>query len=247
MLYKSTLKLLLVELKDRELLIPIVTNSYKKTLWLLKHRAPEAIAIGVVEGPYHDINFMHIGEISIPTLHSQILRTTNAIYTAIGKQPILPDTFDLDFTLELPTFIMQYSNMFTPDELLVVLGISHHKLFKTVGHLVVDKQVVYIPENGPGKWSFYDYYWLTEKYKGNNAKDLDIKPYINRPNLQIKMRAHSVGFSTKVTKKVVSSIDVTLNEEVPSYKEDIILSDVQRDYMISQISDIIGTILNKEA
>lgn len=245
MLYKSTLKLLLVEVGNKELLIPIVTNSYKKTLWLLKHRAPEAKAIGIVEGPFHDINFMHVGEIDIPILHSQILRTTNAIYTSIGKQPTLPDNFDLDFNLELHDFIIKYTKIFTPDEFLVVLGIGHNKLFRTIARLIVNKDINYYPESGPGKWSFYDYYWLNEKYKGGDAKSLDIKPFINRPNLQIKIRAHSVGFSTKITKKVVSNIDVTISP--PSILvENIILSDVERDYMISQISHILGSILNKE-
>jgi len=244
MLFKTTLKLLLVETKDKELLIPIVTNSYKKTLWLLLHREPTAKAIGIVEGAFNEINFMHVGVVDIPTLHSQILRTTNAIYTAIGKQPTLPDCFSLDYTLPLQSFIIKYSKQFTPDELLVILGVGHNKLFRTIARLVVEKVITYVPSNGPGKWSYYDYYWLNEKYKGGNPRRLDIKPFINRPNSQIKLRAHSVGFTITPTKKIVSNIAVTLNEDKQEHT--LILSAVQRDYMISQISDIVTNIINNK-
>ena len=243
MLYKSTLKLLVVETETKELLVPIVTNSYKKTLWLLKHREPSAKAIGIIEGAFHDINYMHVGEINIPTLHSQVIRTTNAIYTAIGNQPTLPNCFILDYNLTLDEFIMAYTNIYTPDELLVILGIGHNKLFRTIGRMVAANEITYVPENGPGKWSYYDYYWLNEKYKGGAPRALDIKPFINRPNPQIKLRAHLVGFTTKVPKKNISNINVTINTEV--VKDTVTLSEVQRDYMISQISDIIFNIINK--
>ena len=243
MLYKTTLKLLVVETSTKELLLPIVSNSYKKTLWLLKHREPTAKAIGIVEGSFHDINYMRVGEIDIPTLHNQIIRTTNAIYTAIGNQPILPDCFDLEYALKLEDFIKAYTNIYTPDELLVVLGIGHNRLFKTIGRLVAASEITYIPENGPGKWSYYDYYWLNEKYKTGEPRALDIKPFINRPNPQIKLRAHLVGFTVKVPKKNVSNIKVTINEDI--IKDTVTLSEVQRDYMVSQISDIIFNVINK--
>jgi len=242
MLYKSTLKFLLVEVGVKELLLPVVSNSYKKTLWLLRHRLPEANVIGVVEGPQADLSFMQVGEIDIPTLHNQILRTTNAIYTSIGKQPILPEVFTLDYTLNLNDFIIKYTKLFTPDELLIVLGIGHNKLFRLIAKLVVSKDITYVPVNGPGKWSYYDYYWLYEKYKSGSPRDLDIKPFVNRPNLQIKLRAHSVGFALKTKKKNVSNINVTINTEVVC--TEIILSDVQRDYMITQISSVVSAILN---
>ncbi len=244
MLYKTTLKFLVVEIGKQGLTIPVVSNSYKKTLWLLLHREPTTLVVGVVEGAFTEISFIHSGIVDIPTLHSQILRTTNAIYTAIGKQPVLPNRFSLDYTLPLQAFIIKYSKQFTPDELLVVLGIGHNKLFRTVARLVVEKEIIYIPNNGPGMWSYYDYYWLNEKYKSGAPRRLDIKPFINRSNSQIKLRAHSVGFTITPTKKIVSSIAITLNEDKQEHT--LILSTVQRDYMISQISDIVTNIINNK-
>ena len=233
-----------METETKELLVPIVTNSYKKTLWLLKHKEPTAIAVGVIEGPASDLNFIQVGDICIRDLHNKVIRTTNAIYTSIGKQPVLPDCFTLDYSLPLEAFITKYTKMYTPDELLIVLGIGHNRLFRTVASLVVSGAITYVPENGPGKWSYYDYYWLNEKYKGGTPRNLDIKPYINRPNLQIKLRAHSVGFTTKVTKKIVSNINVTLNKDMEDTS--VTLSAVQRDYMISQIVDIVTSIINNK-
>ena len=246
MLYKSTLRLLLVETDTKELLVPIVTNSYKKTLWLLQHREPTARAVGIVEGPFSDINFMHVGEVDISTLHNQILRTTNALYTSIGKQPTVLETFSLNYSLPLEDFIIKYYKVFTPDELLIILGIGHNRLFKTIAQLVVNDTITYIPANGQGKWSYYDYYWLNEKYKGGDARALNIKPFINRSNLQIKQRAHAVGFSNKVKKKIVSGIEVSLRFPSTSQKQKVELTAVQRDYMISQITDIINAILNNK-
>ena len=242
MLYKSTLKLLVVETETKELLVPIVTNSYRKTLWLLRHREPTVRVVGIIEGPASDIGFMQVGEIDISTLLNQVIRTTNAIYTSIGTQPELPNCFELDYTKDLTEFIISYSNIFTPDELLIVLGIGHNKLFKLIGNLVEADKLNYTPLNGPGKWSYYDYFWLNEKYKGGNPRLLDIKPFINRTNLQIKLRAYSVGFNVKVKKKAVSSVNVTLQdiEECDKVK----LSAVERDYIISQIIDIVSNIVN---
>lgn len=246
MLFKSTLKLLLVETPSKELLVPIVTNSYKKTLWLLKHREPEAHAVGIIEGPRDDLSFLQVGEVNIPTIHNNLIRATNAIYTAIGRQPELPDTFNLDYTLALEPFIKKYTKQFTPDELLILLGIGHNLLFKTIGSLVVAGDISYTPENGPGKWSFYDYYWLNEKYKLTDVKSLDIRPYINRPALQIKFRAHAVGFSQRNNKasKALNRTSITLTDVDNIGSSDIELSTVERDYMISQITDIVNNIIN---
>ena len=245
MLFKSTLRLLIVETDTKELLVPVVANSYKKTLWLLHHREPTARAIGVVEGPFSDISFMHVGEINIPTLHNQITRTTNALYTSIGKQPITVDTFDLDFTLSLDAFIIKYSKLFTPDEFLIVLGIGHNKLFRNIARLVVNKDITYSPGNGQGKWSYYDYYWLNEKYKASDAKNLDIKPFLNRTNLQIRQRAFAVGFTTKITKRIISGVGISIATPTTKETKPVVLSDVQRDYMLTQITDIVNNILNK--
>ena len=245
MLFKSTLKLLIVATPEKELLVPIVSNSYKKTLWLIKHRAPEAEAIGVIEGPYYDISFMQVGEINIQALLNQVIRTTNALYTSIGKQPQLPDRHPLDYSLATESFVKKYSNIFSPDEMMIVLGISHIKLFKLIGRMVKNKAITYTPETGPGSWSFYDYFWLNEKYKGKDVKTLDIRDIINRTALQIRYRAHAVGFSVKRTKRIVSNINIELQDHCKSTEGDteVTLTDVQRDYMISQIQDVVNRII----
>ncbi len=165
MLYKSTLKLLLVSLNNKSLLLPVVSNSYKKTLWLLLHREPEALAIGILEGSYDNLKDLNIGEVDINTIHSIILKLTNVTYTSIGKQPQLSDRFTLDYSLPIKEFIIKYTKLFTPDEFLIILGIRHSKLFKLIANLTLANDIKYSPENGVGKWSYYDYYWLHERYR----------------------------------------------------------------------------------
>jgi len=263
MLFKTTLKLLLVNTDTKSLLLPIVSNSYKKTLWLLLHREPTAIAVGVIEGPYSDLSYLNIGEVDIPNLHQLIMRTTNALYTSIGKQPTLPNTFTLDYTLDMDNFIMKYSNMFTPDELMVTLGTSHNILFKRVGALVRDNKIAYEPDNGPGNWGYYDYFWLHERYKHKVL--LDIKDIIKRSRHQIKFRAYAIGLARKHKKKIVNNIDIDMADPLKQPKASkvtscicgrpivadgqckacskVILSSVTRDYMISQIITPITNIL----
>jgi hypothetical protein len=249
MLFKSTMRILLVETNgSRQLALPIVSNSYKKTLWLLRHREPTAVAVGVVEGPINEMSFLRIGEIDIPTVHSQVLRATNLIYTAIGRHLEVPGVFTLDYSLPLDVFIKKYHTIYTPDELLVILGIGHNKLFRTIGNMVASGSIEYTPENGPNKWSFYDYYWLNERYKLHNIKELDIRPFINRSSSQIKFRAHAVGFSKKqhIGKKLVAKNDVELkaHTDITSMKNEIVLTEVERDYMLSQISDIVASVIH---
>jgi len=249
MLFKSTMKLLLVETDDKQLLVPIVANSYKKTLWLLHHREPSAVAVGVIEGPADELSFLQIGLVDVPTIHSQILRATNILYIAIGRNIELPGVFTLDYSLPLEEFILTYKTLYTPDEFLVILGIGHNKLFKCIGDLVATGKLEYIPENGPNKWSYYDYYWLNEKYKvaRRDNIDLDIRPYVNRPGAQIRFRAHAVGFSRKeyANKKQVHKNDVVIID-MPEYsvQDEITLTSVERDYMLSQIEDIVTSCID---
>ena len=241
MLFKSTLKLLLVETPTKQLLVPIVSNSYKKTLWLLHHRDPEVKAVGVIEGRIEDMSFLQVGEVDIAKVHRQVMIATNVLYISIGKHVETPGIFVLDYSLPIEDFILRYGSMYTPDELLVLLGVGHNKLFRTIGELVVAGKLLYVPENGPNKWSFYDYYWLHEKYKLDKIKSLDIKPYINRSNLQIKFRAHAVGFTKKAnTKKLVTQEDVTINMPTHNIQNKVTLTAVERDYMLSQISDTVN-------
>jgi len=245
MLYKSTLRLLLVETDTKQLLVPIVDTSYKKTMWLLHHREPSAHAIGIIEGPINEMTFLQVGEVDIPTVHSKVMRATNVLYISLGGALDIPGVFVLDYSMELEDFIKTYSNVFTPDELLVVLGIGHNKLFRTVGKLVASGEITYVPQNGPNKWSFYDYYWLTEKYKLTKVAELDIRPFINRSGLQIKFRAHAVGLSKKqhANKKLVAQDAVTINKghDISDDKNSMVLSAVERDYMLSQINDVVAS------
>ncbi len=252
MLFKSTLRLMLVETDKKQLLLPVVSNSYKKTLWLLLHREPSAKVVGIIEGPVDDMSFLQVGEVDIPNIHASVMRATNVLYTAIGREVEVPATLDIDYSLynlwdinDIKRFVIKYSAVFTPDELLVILGVGHVKLFKAIGELVISKTITYVPENGPNKWSFYDYYWLHEKYKLVDVKELDIRPYINRSSLQIKFRAHSVGFTKRQQekKKAVATGDVALIKNIDNTS--IVLNEVERDYMLTQIEDIVSTIVGQ--
>ena len=260
MLFKTTLKLLLVNTKTKSLLLPIVSNSYKKTLWLLRHREDNVEAIGIIEGPYDELNGLKIGDVDVSKLHQVVMRTTNALYTSIGKQPQLPEVFDLDYSLPIEAFILKYTKLFTPDELMVILGTKHSKIFKIIGNLVKEGKITYIPDNGPGKWSYYDYFWLHERYK--HPKLLDIKHIINRSRHQIKTRALNIGITRKVSKRIVNNIPITLIENATTTKclcgkpstigdqckacASVHLTDVERDYMISQISSVVSNIISQK-
>ena len=261
MLFKTTLRLLLVNTDTKSILLPIVSNNYKNTLWLLKHRKPSAVAIGIVEGPHDDLSSLKIGEVDIAKLHQIIIRTTNAYYTSIGKQPHLPNTFELDYSLDTEVFIIKYAKLFTPDEFMVILGTKHSKIFKIIGHLVLNKKFIYVPNNGPGKWSYYDYFWLHERYRTD--KLLDIKDIINRPVHQIKTRAMSIGITRRAEKRIVSNVLIEIQPATDTTAKcicgrkvivdnqcgicaSISLSAVERDYMESQISGIVTNILNNK-
>ncbi len=148
--------------------------------------------------------------------------------------------------------------MFTPDELMVVLGIKHSTLFNIIGKLVQANTITYSPTNGPGKWSYYDYYWLHESYK--HTKLLNIKPVINRTASQIKSRASAIGLAKKDTRRFITNISINMTD-APSndnvclcgrgLKEGnqckacsaVVLTEVERDYMISQINNSVTNIL----
>jgi len=245
MLYKTTLKLLVVSTPSENLLVPIVHNSYKQTLWLLKHREPDAEALGTIEGAFEDINF-NIGPVNLKSMYNQIL-TDSISYTTIGKQPDLPDTYNItkDLTMPLEEFILKYNKIFTPDGMLVVLGISHTKLFKLIGELVLNKKIKYKAESGPNKWSFYDYFWLHEKYSVSDPSSFDIRPIINRNSSQIKFRAHSIKLSKKDNSKKIVKLENIKLGTVSTSHSNIELSDVDRDYMITQIHDTVALIASR--
>jgi len=250
MLFKTTLRYLLVTTSTNELLVPIVANSYKRTLWLLKHRHPEAKAIGVIEGAFADLSFLQVGAVAITNIHTKILKAPNVTYTAIGKQTTLPEVIPTTLPNtreELINYLHKYDKVFTPDDFLIILGISHSTLFKIIGNMVVNGTFTYKPESGPGKWSYYDYYWLAEVYSRPEVKIADAKKHLNRNSSQIKIRAHSVGFSKKKAKPVnVTNKPIMFTPSNSGISEERTqLTEVKRDYIISQIQNVVDSILQK--
>lgn len=229
MLIKPKYKIITVKIGKIFHAFPVVKNSYLYTLWVLSHKYKDIILC--------DVNSYYYDEV-----------VSNNI-TIYGKVKELEHYSRVHFSIPLttPKIIMNWQNKkevinyLGPDECMLLFG---EKVFEELVQLL--RKDINLNTPCVGYISFFDSYLVhlqiqLPKTNGNTAMlyEHKIYKYSSKNRKQFNNYANKIRDLRRIQTNVINKIKNTKNKNIE-------LSEVEREYYISQIQSFVNTYFTKE-